>query len=273
MYIPNIKRHLENNLKWLEVMATEGPKFKEGFQGIVVTGWQRYDHFAVLCELFPAAVPSLAVNLLTVTHGYINPALKGKLNQALGCTVNGGDNSVSPGHDYGTNTDPSFLNLNSDPFLWDMFNRCQFPGVQFFRLTYRLHNTQREVRDFLHSVTKAKGWMTDFNVRRNFSSPLRVDELMMDQPRIYHSLASLAHSANDALKDVFDAHTIAEWVEQRIYPDIKKLEQLALDASALKARKVWPRRPLPALAELRRLGITLPEDEKTGTIADNSKTP
>lgn len=41
MYVPNAKRHLENNLRWLEVMATESPKFKNGFAGIVLTGWQR----------------------------------------------------------------------------------------------------------------------------------------------------------------------------------------------------------------------------------------
>lgn len=273
MYIPNIKRHLENNLKWLEVMASEGPKFKEGFQGLVITGWQRYDHFAVLCELLPAAIPSLAVNLLTVSHGYINPSLKGKLSTALGCSMSNGDGSMSGGSDTGTNTDQMFLSLNSDPFLWDMFNRCNFPGVPFFRLTYRLHNVQREVRDFLHSVTKAKGWMTDFNVRRNFSSPLRVDELMMEQPRVYHSLVSVAHSANDALKDVFDAHTIAEWVEQRLYPDIKKLERLAQEATALKGRKVWPRRPLAPLSELRRFGVALPDSEKTGTITDSPHSP
>lgn len=111
--------------------------------------------------------------------------------------------------------------------------------------------------------------MTDYNVRHNFTSPLRVDELMLEQPRVYHSLVQLAHSANDALRDVFDAHTIAEWVEQRIYPDIKRLEQLAKDAAALKARKVWPRRPLPALADLGRLGVSLPDEEKAGSATDN----
>ena len=41
LYIPNVKRHLENNLRWLEVMSSEGPKFKGGFRGIALTGWQR----------------------------------------------------------------------------------------------------------------------------------------------------------------------------------------------------------------------------------------
>jgi hypothetical protein len=34
-------------------MGTEEEKFKDGFRGIAITGWQRYDHFAVLAELLP----------------------------------------------------------------------------------------------------------------------------------------------------------------------------------------------------------------------------
>ena len=41
LVVPPIRRHLDNNLAWTELMANEDPKFKQGFQGIVVTGWQR----------------------------------------------------------------------------------------------------------------------------------------------------------------------------------------------------------------------------------------
>lgn len=41
MYVPNARRHLENNLRWLEVMTAESPRFKKGFAGIALTGWQR----------------------------------------------------------------------------------------------------------------------------------------------------------------------------------------------------------------------------------------
>ena len=67
LVVPDIQRHLNNNLNWLALMAQEEPRIRGGFRGIVLTGWQRYDHFAVLCELLPAAIPSLAVNLLATS--------------------------------------------------------------------------------------------------------------------------------------------------------------------------------------------------------------
>ena len=63
--VPNIRKRLTNNLNWLDLMASEEFKFKgQGFQGIVITGWSRYDHFAVLAELLPAAMPSLVSSIL-----------------------------------------------------------------------------------------------------------------------------------------------------------------------------------------------------------------
>lgn len=33
------------------------------FHGVIATGWQRYDHFASLCELWPVSMPSLGLSL------------------------------------------------------------------------------------------------------------------------------------------------------------------------------------------------------------------
>lgn len=70
---PDVVRHLSNQLSWLEVMHQESHIGGHGnrpvrFRGIILTGWSRYDHFAVLCELLPAAIPSLVISLVAVTR-------------------------------------------------------------------------------------------------------------------------------------------------------------------------------------------------------------
>ncbi|XP_039282555.1 hexosaminidase D isoform X2 [Nilaparvata lugens] len=260
LQVPNAKRHLDNNMRWLQVMQTEAPKFSGGFQGIAITGWQRYDHFAVLCELLPSAIPSLAVTLLATSHGYFNQSLRPKLNSALSCGVFVG-NSLD---NRGSSSSGSFLSLNNDPFLFEQFSRCVFPGHAFFRLLYRLSTVEREVAEAVASIRKDKGWMTDYNVRHNFSSPLRVDELTVDHQRLYHSVTSLVRGAKDALWEIFDAYTVAEWIEQRIYPMVQQLESISRDSISLKTPRVWPRRPFPILNDLHRLGLQFSTDSSPG---------
>ncbi|RZC42360.1 hexosaminidase D [Asbolus verrucosus] len=245
LFVPDARRHLENNLMWLEVMSQQDRNFKRGFEGITLTGWQRYDHFAVLCELLPAGTPSLALSLLATTHGYFNSSLKHKFLSGLSCPQH---NSVR---------NQPFINLDADPFLWDKLGRCMFPGSPFFRLTYRLHTMENEVEEYLKSTKKHKGWMTDYNVRHNYSLPLRVDELTGDLPRIYHGTTSLVRSAIDAMIDIFDNYTVNEWIEQKIYPYIIQLENIQNQSIALKSVNHWPARPLPPLKDLQRLGVPI----------------
>ncbi|KAF5303149.1 hypothetical protein FQR65_LT08312 [Abscondita terminalis] len=247
LYVPDARRHLENNLRWLDVMNQQNQLFKEGVSGISITGWQRYDHFAVLCELFPAALPSLALSLLAVSHGYFNLSLKTQLLSALSC----------PEHGSGRPT--PFITLEVDPHLWDKLGRCMFPGSPIFRLMYRLHNTENEVVEYLKTTNYQKGWLTSYNIRHNYTLPLRIDELTSDLPRIYHSLLTLNRAAYDTMNDIYDFYTIAEWIEQRIYPYVIELEKIQNHSAVLKTVNTWPSRPLPPLKDLQRLGLTLPE--------------
>ncbi|KAB0790321.1 hypothetical protein PPYR_12458 [Photinus pyralis] len=248
LYVPDARRHLENNLRWLDVMSQQNQLFKQGLSGIILTGWQRYDHFAILCELFPASLPSLSLNLLAVSTGYFNLSLKNRLLSALSC----------PEHGSGRPT--PFIALEADPHLWDKMGRCMFPGSPVFRLMYRLHNTENEVVEYLKVTQQQKGWLTAYNVRRNYSLPLRIDELTSDLPRIYHSLLALNRAVVDSMNDIFDHYTIGEWIEQRIYPYIVELEKIQNQTTILKTVNSWPSRPLPPLKDLQRLGVTLPEN-------------
>lgn len=100
-----------------------------------------------------------------------------------------------------------------------------------------------------------KAWMTDYNVRHNISNPYRVDEGLQDQSSVYYTLTSLVRTAEDALKEVFDKYTTSEWIEQNIYPYILNMEKLMKNGVELKKARVWPRRPLPPLEDLKRFGV------------------
>lgn len=235
--VPNTRMHLENNEGWLEVMAEQHAKFHH-FRGIVVTGWQRYDHFATLCELLPAGLPSLILNLLVLTNGAYSSELQGKFHSLLKCSQS-----------------RTVMDLQSDPFLWQKSYGCFFPGAAVFRLTQTHSETVKKAEDYMHDVTIGKAWVTDYNVRHNLTLPSRVDQVLEEHSSTLYSLTSLIHQARDVLRDVFDEYTVAEWIEQNIYPSVLRLERLWNESLSIKKPRTWPVRPLEPLADLRRFNI------------------
>ncbi|XP_053816756.1 hexosaminidase D isoform X3 [Vidua chalybeata] len=76
-----IGHHLRNQLEWLQV-ASRSPA--DVLEGIALTGWQRYDHFSVLCELLPVGIPSLAVCLQALKNGGYSEKIKENVENLLG---------------------------------------------------------------------------------------------------------------------------------------------------------------------------------------------
>ncbi|KAB7497051.1 Hexosaminidase D [Armadillidium nasatum] len=245
--VPNVQRHLDNNQNWLDVMASESTKFSAGFRGLVLTGWQRHDHFAVLCELIPSALPSLAINLITVSHGYFNETVLPKLYEALKCMQ-------TPKYQTG-------LNLDSDPFLWDKFSWCFFPGSLIFKSTARLDATKKEVQAYIDKVTLQRAWITDYNRRHNYSSPMRIDEDLEELPSRIHAISLLIRTVKEALSEWYDEWTVGEWIEQHIWPLLDKMETLRKEAESMKLVKTWAARPLPLLPQLEAYGVREPKNK------------
>jgi len=205
----------------------------------VLTGWQRYDHLAALCELLPAAIPSLALSLISVTFGaFDSKRVFQRFDRALRCPAD------SPAL-----SDDA---LAEDEHLWRRAGGCQFAGAAIFRLTESHAEVVKRVSEYLFDVTQHKAWLTEYNVRHNLSNPYRVDEGLQDFQSVYYSLQSFTRTAKSALSEVYDKNTGFEGIEQNVFPYVLKMDALWNASLALKKASHWPRRPLPVLADLER---------------------
>ncbi|CAG0915239.1 unnamed protein product [Notodromas monacha] len=244
LVVPPMKRHVDNNVNWLDVISREQGKFKQGFrlrvplvlifQGLVLTGWQRYDHFAVLCEILPTAIPSLLLNLLIVTDGGFDwPRQEKRFRDALECHL--GDT---------THTSNTF-DWDNDPNMLRLVSMCSFPGSKFLRVAKRYLMTLESYKTKVTEL-KAKGWFTDYNVRHRFTSPSRIDEFSWEFNMLRSEVNFLMNDAEKELSPIFDNATVIEWIEQKLYPMAKELLEISEMSKAVAGAESWPRRPLPA---------------------------
>ena len=69
---------------------------------------------------------------------------------------------------------------------------------------------------------------------------------------MFHTLLQVS---KEALEEFFDDYTVAEWIEQRVYPLYQKLQEIRETAQQLSKRKYWSHRPLPINQALSAFGI------------------
>ncbi len=172
------------------------------FRGVALTGWSRYDHFAVLCELLPSSVPSLVLSLAVLAEGGHSEEAARKAGDVLSCT-----SAKAP---------MTQEELLRSPEQWDL-HRCDFPGSDLFALLSSYALSRKEVESTHEKVTKRDGWMTDYTVRHRFSSVSRVTEVMRSASYLPSSLRSLEQQARDTLGRYFDKHTTEEWIEHHFW--------------------------------------------------------
>uniref|UniRef100_A0A2P2I5C7 beta-N-acetylhexosaminidase n=1 Tax=Hirondellea gigas TaxID=1518452 RepID=A0A2P2I5C7_9CRUS len=218
-FITNISERLNNHKEWMELVDMY--KSVVPFRGIALTGWQRFDHFSVLCELLPQAIPSLAVSLMYVTERKADHDALSKVGQALNCN--------------------SYLNL--DLKYLDFVNKCEFPGSNFYEIAQRLHILKRDIDKMLQN-SHVTGWVSEYNIKHNYASPQHVEQGFQDLSMMLYEVQKLKTDSEKVLGEIYDEHTVHEWLEQNLLKTLKDLTSLHKSCIRLLEMTHWPRRPL-----------------------------
>ena len=94
--------YIRNHESWT-VQMTRVYKDFDYIQGLIMSGWSRYDHMAIMCELMPVGIPSLVMSMETILAGRALSGRYEKSQEVLHCNA-----PFNPGYVVG----------------------CQFPGAK-----------------------------------------------------------------------------------------------------------------------------------------------
>ena len=210
--VPDVQTHQLNTVSWLNIM-----KNCSGCKGFFLTGWSRYDHFAVLCELLPASVPSLVNNLLLASRGETH-----QISKLLKCPQ------------------AMYISVDSETFH-SQFAKCNFPGSDMLLAVKNLAVLKALVDS---TRKKTEGWLSSYNIRHNFSSPMRILEYHSEVTQLSREVTAFRKKTEHILLQYTDHFSVSEWMEQRLQPVEDEIISLELSMQKLMSIDTWPPRPL-----------------------------
>uniref|UniRef100_A0A2A4ITM8 beta-N-acetylhexosaminidase n=1 Tax=Heliothis virescens TaxID=7102 RepID=A0A2A4ITM8_HELVI len=179
-----VTRYLTNQEAWATQFKDHADRIR--FQGIILTGWSRYDHYATLCELFPVSLPCLAncLRILCVAHGL--PATK-------------------------------ILNEILPPEEW--------PGEELARSVHTFIFIRERCLALLNSDLITT-WLNPWQISHKFTIPVHVEGIAVATQQILTELSVLKAELSERLIQITGERSRDEWLETHVEPLIAKLTRV-----------------------------------------------
>ncbi|TDG98328.1 hypothetical protein EPR50_G00217590 [Perca flavescens] len=206
--VPSTQRHVDNHVQWLKVAASLSAAVN--LQGIAITGWQRFDHLSVLCELMHVALPSLAACLQTLDHGQFSAEAKSRVTERLGIP------SVEVEAIGRTSADDSL-----------------FPGRKLAELTVELNSllNSEDIRFFENNMY-VRGWFSPYQQQRKMVSPLITMQIHSQASTYLATLQEKAEAVREEMVRLYPDSTAQEWMEEHVSPVVAPLQRITEDIGA-----------------------------------------
>ncbi|XP_015250818.1 PREDICTED: hexosaminidase D [Cyprinodon variegatus] len=196
------QRHVDNHLQWLKVAASLPAAIN--MRGMAITGWQRYDHLSVLCELLPVALPSLASCLQTLIHGEFSTEANRKVTETLGVS------SVEV---------EAMERASADESL--------FPGRKLAELILEINSLlDSEDFRFFESNMFVRGWFSPYHRQRKTVNPLNCMHIHKQASEYLDTLQKKVEALKKEMVALYPDSTVEEWIEEHISAVMAPLQRI-----------------------------------------------
>lgn len=122
-------------------------------------------------------------------------------------------------------------------------NMCQ----SILDLTYHILLCNSQVMEQYAKVLNdsvVRGWLTDYNLAKQFSSPTHLSGIGTELSYLQNSFDSLKRESETSFEAVYDTNTAKEWFETHVKPMADRINELLMAIETLRTKNTWPRRPL-----------------------------
>lgn len=218
-------RHYEtNNRNWIRTKQNQERKFKNGFQGIIVTGWQRYDHLAGLCETLPIGTASMMLQMQIALNA---PALDLEGTRQKAATL-----------------------LECQGFNVDgvkvVSNQCKYRGFQTY-LIYQseVPNLFARIDSELSKNHHLMGWANRYNRKYNISQNWYHREMLPFVQQLVGQYDRVESDLRASMKDLYFENTIDEFIYENLGEMSEKLHGYLEEIQRLDKLRAWPKRHFP----------------------------
>ncbi|XP_062859045.1 hexosaminidase D [Trichomycterus rosablanca] len=204
--VTSTQRHVDNHIQWLKVISGLSPGIE--LQGIALTGWQRYDHLSVLCELMPLGLHSLASCLQTLQYGSFTPEAQSKVMEVL-CSAT---TEVE---------DTTRLSQGSSG---------SYPGMKLSEIIVNL-TAMLESEEFRHfeSNMYVRGWLSPYQRQNKIMNPLIAPQIQLQLKMFVEAVEFKVQELRAEMVLLYPDTTVEEWIAEHVTLVLKPLQDLLKD--------------------------------------------
>ncbi|CAI2349761.1 unnamed protein product [Caenorhabditis sp. 36 PRJEB53466] len=215
-YSTHAAHYVKNHESWIKQFSMVYKDF-DVVEGLIMTGWSRYDHLAVLAETIPVALPTLALSMETMLEGRPLLGHYPRTAELLQC---------SPPLDLGL-----------------MASGCRFPGARIYELVNELYQKRAQLRDYKDEDFELNGWLSRMADEYTVSSHWYIDKIEQMIEMHASPIERLAKDLRFEMDKIFFKNTADEFIFTYIGDDLEWIKRKRATIQRISAAKAFPVRP------------------------------